>query len=526
MQATDFTENKDVREILDELKSAFSEENPLVISDVLDNEGFQYVNLVQEGGGVLGIALVGYTYVLEQLGIRFLKLAGTSAGAINTMLLASIDSQPGRTKSERIIDYLANLDMFSFVDGHWFARWLIRFFITSPRTLNRIKNIFTVLGIVLIVAFVAGMIGLWVNPALSLPVLKAVSAVLLVLSLLGLFGYYLFSRFRRSRWGINPGHTFLNTISGWLSENGVETLADFEEKKVKAPAGLKMREGRNESISDLLKPDLSWVTLITSEITTQIKIEFPRMWCLYRTSKTDIRPAEFVRASMSVPIFFEPYEIDKISVNDPGIKQCWKENINYTLPLPRKVKFVDGGILSNFPINIFYNPRVQQPRMPTLGILLDDEEAPATNDGKKPNLLSFLFSMFNTVRFYYDKDFQIKHNDFEKTIGRIDVKGINWLDFGLSDEAKIDLFVRGVRAARDFLLGPTESEMTAVEKKAVRANGFNWQTYKAERAEMYAQLTDSSHVIKVIQPDTAMLVPPQLPINGHSISQKADDATQ
>ena len=36
-----------------------------------------------EGGGVLGIALTGYTYILEQAGIRFLGVGGTSAGSIN-----------------------------------------------------------------------------------------------------------------------------------------------------------------------------------------------------------------------------------------------------------------------------------------------------------------------------------------------------------------------------------------------------------------------------------------------------------
>src|SRR4051812_35317605 len=59
----------------------------LLISDVRDKFGRQCVDLVQEGGGVHGIALAGYTYVLEKMGITFLKMAGTSAGAINTMLL-------------------------------------------------------------------------------------------------------------------------------------------------------------------------------------------------------------------------------------------------------------------------------------------------------------------------------------------------------------------------------------------------------------------------------------------------------
>ena len=40
-------------------------------SDIYDEAGRQYVNFVQEGGGVLGLALVGYTYVLEEMGIRF-----------------------------------------------------------------------------------------------------------------------------------------------------------------------------------------------------------------------------------------------------------------------------------------------------------------------------------------------------------------------------------------------------------------------------------------------------------------------
>ena len=38
-----------------------------IYSDVIDENGNQYIDLVQEGGGVLGIALVGYTYILESV---------------------------------------------------------------------------------------------------------------------------------------------------------------------------------------------------------------------------------------------------------------------------------------------------------------------------------------------------------------------------------------------------------------------------------------------------------------------------
>ena len=73
---------------------------------------------------MLGIALLGYTYVLEQVGIRFFTLAGTSAGAINTILLASVDliSKP---KTEAIIYYLANQNLLDFVDGPTSVKKLI-----------------------------------------------------------------------------------------------------------------------------------------------------------------------------------------------------------------------------------------------------------------------------------------------------------------------------------------------------------------------------------------------------------------
>lgn len=87
-----------------------------IFSDVIDSEGNQYVDLVQEGGGVLGIALVGYTYILEKAGIRFYGLAGTSAGSINTLLMAGV-GKPGEATSEKIIDIIGDKNFFDFVDG-------------------------------------------------------------------------------------------------------------------------------------------------------------------------------------------------------------------------------------------------------------------------------------------------------------------------------------------------------------------------------------------------------------------------
>src|SRR3990170_9374 len=86
--AKDFLNDPEVEGCLKELQQLFGNKGErLVVSDVLDTDGHQYVNLVQKGGGVLGVALVGYTYILEQMGVRFIRQAGTSAGAINTALM-------------------------------------------------------------------------------------------------------------------------------------------------------------------------------------------------------------------------------------------------------------------------------------------------------------------------------------------------------------------------------------------------------------------------------------------------------
>lgn len=73
MDKKKFTENGEVLSILKDLNSQIKGKQ---FSDIVDAAGKQYVDLVQEGGGVLGIALVGYVYVLEKMGIRFFKPRG------------------------------------------------------------------------------------------------------------------------------------------------------------------------------------------------------------------------------------------------------------------------------------------------------------------------------------------------------------------------------------------------------------------------------------------------------------------
>lgn len=69
-----FLDYEPMRELIARAKAIKA--NPeRVYSDIIDDDGFQYADLVQEEGGVLGIALLGYTHIMEEAGIRFLRFS-------------------------------------------------------------------------------------------------------------------------------------------------------------------------------------------------------------------------------------------------------------------------------------------------------------------------------------------------------------------------------------------------------------------------------------------------------------------
>ncbi len=463
-----FTSHVEVEKILKELNEQYPIQNPLVISDVLDGEGNQYVDLVQEGGGVLGIALVGYTYILEEMGIRFYSLAGTSAGAINTILMAGIGNKEDK-KSKAILGHLSLTNFFDFVDGNGIVKFFLKSFISVKDYGKRIKNSFLLLISILSLSSIF----------LAVSVLMVDINLLKIILSLVLFGSYIIAitliiffvskinLFKKYGFGLNPGRVFTKWIKDILDAEQVFTI-DQLCKKINTPASnLHLRKGRNEN-----HEMIGSLTIVTCDITTQIKVELPAMGDLYYVKPGEVHPSELVRASMSIPIFFKPFNIKIPHSNTPELKEIWKTKLNYSGIIPNQVYLVDGGMISNFPINVFFNDKIRMPRMPTLGILLDDVNLKL--ESEITSLGMFLSKLLSTIRSHNDKDFQIKHNDFEKTIGKIDVRGYNWLNFSIKDQEKIGLFIKGAEAARDFLLK------------------FNWVEYKNERAQLF-DLRNSEH---------------------------------
>lgn len=482
-----FTESDRVRNCIKDLNQHFAEK-PLIVSDVLDPQGHQYVHLVQKGGGVLGIALVGYTYVLEQMGIRFMRLAGTSAGAINTAMMTIIKNKED-AKSEDIVEILCNLDFFKLVDGHPFAQFVISKFVKEADFSTVVKKWFSRFFIIFALLFLCDFVtfGLqpyyeWARPlCLSLFVITGLYTLIL---LIGCFYFStILTRLKDSGYGINPGDFLYDWIKDNFKKNGVNNVSELNAKAGQEIPGLHLRDGvTNEAGIGDIKGD---VTFITSELVTENKLEFPKMCYLFRKPEDidKLHPAGFVKASMSIPMFYESYYIKDIPCKDPAIKDAWSNVFDEDDP-PSTARFVDGGILSNFPINLFFNSNVQRPRLPVFGIDLDDSTP--DDSGKHAeswSLGGYMGRMFNTIRDYYDKDFLLKNKVMQKGIGVVPLSKFNWLNFFIQDPEKLDMFATGAEAAAAFL------------------KEFDWAAYKNEYSDVQDQIPSNTTVQNTLVPE-------------------------
>lgn len=655
LSVTDFTNA--AQPLIDELNQLFSLPQPqnaettesapgnrirLRISDVVDSLGHQHVDLVQEGGGIHGIALAGYTYVLEKMGMTFCKMAGTSAGSINTLLLNAVvtkqemillgnnfkdykrslihtqDEQlynPNKnspetyydTRSEKIVEYLSKKNLTELVDGH--PRWrsiLINTF-TGSVNFELIKNYFgrirtrTLVSCVILLLALVASIGLSLMPfreGTGLRWVTGISSVLFILFIAyATRKYFFFDGLLKNTagYGVNPGENFERWIDDILVENGVDTTSrlknkleqEYECEELKPRyndlgnqdtdlqnyPGISMfwknsyaemrdiTERLKAKVDDLLpradehfklyeamilSQDLDYdifckeffeeekliqlelanatdrlirlvkllpvveesaykddkqelqdlkrqikaeeqarlllpffyvlaklkfelqdnffdgagssfnkeMAIVASDITNGIKIEFPGMHKMYWGDNFGISPAKYVRASMSVPIFFKPFEIGYDQSQKAAIEAEWLNLTGLNKRMAEensKALLVDGGMLSNFPINVFQNVDSPVPMKPTIGIRLEYEDSAESNRVK--SFTGFLGAIVSTMRFFYDRDFISKHNIYSKTVRSIDTGKIHWLNFNLQDQEKIELFFRGALSASIFLLG-------------------------------------------------------------------------
>ena len=255
-------------------------------------------------------------------------MAGASAGAINTALM-TVTGGKKEAKSTRILKSICDLNFFNLVDGHPAARFIIKNFITHQDFNTRVKRWITAIFFILSALLAADFTFLGLQH--TYPQLAAMTKILFVLtgfylSLIGCIIYYmarLLKRLKNARYGINPGDYFYDWIKQQLIANGVKTVTDLNEKATEPVPGLNLRVPNSQGITDL-RGD---VTFIASELVTQNKIQFPEMCFLFREKHNidQLQPAGFIRASMSIPVFFESYIINDIPCHSEEIKRAWLE---------------------------------------------------------------------------------------------------------------------------------------------------------------------------------------------------------
>lgn len=398
-----------------------------IFSDVYASDSkHQYVDLVCEGGGMMGIALVGYTYILEKAGIRFRSLAGASAGAINALMLAAIEADAETfRKSDRLLEIMGEKNFFDFVDG-------------NGNEGNR-KAVRTIIS-----KLIAGKRwGLLFSPVK----LSRTFRNLLKMK------------------GLNSGDAFKSWIKDILQEEGIETTEALKNRLNQLP-DLKYRmyeENRMLENGD----DYAQLKIISSDITTESRTIFPEQAGVYFDPEDNVNPAEFVRASMSIPLFFKPLIAESISPN----LEVWQQLKNFSAAdfkmeegepmIPEKVYFVDGGMMSNFPFDVLHRP-TGQPKMPTFGVKLEVDYRSQEFAG----LFGYIGAVVNASRHALDNLYNDKYaQEYKHLVKEIHIpEEISWIDFNMPPEHKIKLFMSGADCAIEFL------------------SGFDWDTYKALRS--------------------------------------------
>lgn len=405
-------------------------------SDIVDRQGHQYIDLVMEGGGTLGIALLGYIHVLEQAGLRFIGIGGTSAGAVSAIALGAA-GRPEEERLARLIEPLAGMPMRDFIDGR------------KPGDRDALEAVEA-----------------WLEGASLLRKLWWSGRALDNL---------------RKIDGLNRGDAFLGWMSGLLkgfNDGRTMTVADLRARMTAVPelwlredipaeqldpalfeAGEGGRRLRYENRRDPL-------VVVTADIATETRLELPAMADLLWPEPDQLDAALLARASMSIPLFFAPVRVASRPADQ--VRHLWRR---FNWPehdyegdfLPREHCLVDGGVLSNFPIRAFH-ARGRLPLRPTFGVKLQYDEHRLAIRGP----VDILRYAFNSARHALDLDFIAENPDYSRVVAYIDTGDIQWLDFAMPDATRLDLFERGARTALDFL------------------KGFDWAGYKDVRRRLLA----------------------------------------
>lgn len=172
-----------------------------------------------------------------------------------------------------------------------------------------------------------------------------------------------------------------------------------------------------------------------------------KMIVLSRQSYPKMKVVDAVRISMSIPIYYQAVFVDSIG-------NCYsKQNESNTLDI-----MVDGGIIGNFPIDIFDLKTADKriPNFETIGFRIDSD-AQIANDQENQALATYPIQNFSDyITAFYSMVIenlnrnQLDAADWKRTVS-ISSKGIGPKVKKLSQEEKTRLIEAGKTATHNYL---------------------------------------------------------------------------
>jgi len=221
--------------------------------------------------------------------------------------------------------------------------------------------------------------------------------------------------------GMYDGNYLVEWLGGELEKIGVTRFRDLKLDDPGADPSLKYS-----------------LVVVTSDITRSKCVQLPSEYPEYGIPDIDDQLiVNAVRASMSIPFFFEPVHIDAPAAIGPGYHFG-----------PETVTWVDGGMLSNFPLDVFDRHDGVAARWPTIGVKLSARE-PAMAPGARVGsvigeAVACLHTMMdNADRYYVDPT--------GSQIVFVDSCGVKTTDFAITPADQELLANSGHLAARTWL---------------------------------------------------------------------------
>lgn len=222
--------------------------------------------------------------------------------------------------------------------------------------------------------------------------------------------------------GLFRGDFLHSWIAGKLAAKGIYTWGQLKDLDPKSS----------------LPPERQYkLVVVVSDVSRGRELRLPWDYqSLCGVSPDDQPVADAVRASASIPFFFRPFRMHA----DKAITGGHSE-----------ILCTDGGMLSNYPIDIFDRTDAKEPRWPTLGVKLSARQQ-AISPGWQPNPgpVELAKSLISTMTNAHDQMYVSDPSFSSRTIF-VDTTGYKATDFHLTDADKTTLFDNGTAAGTAFL---------------------------------------------------------------------------